>query len=461
MDLLTAFQHHIREQKLLFPSDHLLLAVSGGLDSVVLCELCFRSSYQFSIAHCNFQLRGLESDRDEEFVRSMGARYGVEVFAKKFDTLSYATDNRLSTQEAARELRYQWFAGLANAQWPIQKNTEGGKDTLNKPGTMFLLTAHHADDNAETVLMNFCRGTGLHGLTGIPASTGFIRRPLLLFSKEELANYARENNLTYVEDSSNTSVKYTRNFFRHEVVPLIRKVYPTISSNLEDNIHRFIEIEKLYNLGATQLVKKLCRQKGKELHIPIKQLLGYNNQALVYEIIKEYGFTENQVDEVWKLGFAESGSYLAAPSNRYRIIRHRHWFIIAPAQSDVASNIIIEEGEKYIKYPGGQLAIEIKPLKTADFSNNAITGNFNFKEVKYPLLLRKWKQGDYFYPLGMKKKKKLARFLIDLKLSKTEKENTWVIESDKRIMWVVGLRIDERFKLTSTTGTVLRISPSL
>ena len=461
MDLLTAFQHHIREQKLFSRESKLLLAVSGGLDSVVLCELCHKSSYQFSIAHCNFQLRGLESDRDEEFVKSMGTRYGAEVFSRRIDTEAYAREKKLSIQEAARELRYQWFAELANEQWPDPKKSKRGTSSVRKPEPVYLLTAHHADDNAETVLMNFCRGTGLHGLTGIPASSGFIRRPLLLFSREQLAQYANESLLTYVEDSSNTSTKYTRNFFRHEVIPLIRKAYPTVTSNLQDNIRRFVEIEKLYSMGTNQLLKKLCRQKGKELHIPIKQLLGFNNRALVYEIIKEYGFNENQVEEVWKLGTSDSGSYLVDPSSSYRIIRHRHWFIIAPVQSEVASNIIIEKGEKHISYAGGQLNIEMLPCKSVELPNNAVAGNFNVKEIRYPLLLRKWKPGDYFYPLGMKKKKKLARFLIDLKLSKTEKENTWVIESDKRIMWVVGRRIDERFKLTPTTETMLRISPIL
>lgn len=442
MLLSDKFREHIKQQNLFSAKDKLLIAVSGGVDSVVLCELCKQTGYDFIIAHCNFQLRGEESERDEAFVKELGKKYGVEVLAKHFDTETYASENKLSTQEAARNLRYAWFTELL---------TPGSQ----LPTPNLLLTAHHADDNAETVLMNFFRGTGLHGLTGIPQSINNIRRPLLNFSKEELLEIAKENNLGFVEDSSNQSSKYTRNFFRNEIIPAISKAYPQVKENLQDNINRFKEIDKLYQLMVYELKKKLCKQKSNEIHIPVKQLMAFDNRALLYEIISPYGFTEKQVDELIKLAESNSGKYIQSPEQQYRIIKHRHWFIISSVGAAESENIIIEERDKNILFVGGTLTIET----TLTTSNKLQTTNsiaaLDAKQISFPLLLRKWKTGDYFYPLGMKKKKKLSRFFIDQKLSKTEKEKTWVVESEQRIIWVVGHRIDDRFKVIDQTRNVL------
>jgi tRNA(Ile)-lysidine synthase len=449
MRLLNKFIETIKQQSLFSAKDKLLLAVSGGVDSVVLCELCKQAGYDFTIAHCNFKLREEESERDEQFVRKLGKKHEVEVLVQQFDTNKYATENKLSTQEAARDLRYNWFAELVGSQ-------ESGVKTRN-----LLLTAHHADDNNETVLMNFFRGTGLHGLTGIPASINYVRRPLLDFSKEELVAFAKENKLEFVEDFSNQSSKYTRNFIRNEIIPAISKVYPQVKENLQDNVKRFKNIEKLYQFSVNELKKKLCRQKGNEIHIPVKQLMGYDNTALIYEIISAYGFNEKQVDEVIKLAASDSGKYIQSPDNNYRIIKHRHWFIISPVTATESATIIIEQNDKSINFSLGRLSIETTSNLSFDklriqTSNEAAL--LDAKDIKFPLLLRKWKTGDYFYPLGMKKKKKLNRFLIDQKLSLSDKENVWVIESDQRIIWVVGYRIDERFKITDKTKSIIAIS---
>jgi tRNA(Ile)-lysidine synthase len=473
MNLPGKFKAAVKSNHLFSPNDKLLLAVSGGVDSVVLCELCKQAGYDFMIAHCNFQLRDAESERDEQFVRELGKRYGVETHIKKFDTEQYATQKKLSIQEAAREIRYQWFEELINqlTNQPINQTTNDSIHhspftTHHSPFTIHLLTAHHADDNTETLLMNFFRGTGLHGLTGIPVSNKYIKRPLLSFSKEEILQFASENKLAYVEDSSNQSSKYTRNFFRNELIPAISKVYPQVKENLVDNISRFKEIEKLYRFSVGELKKKLCKAKGNEIHIPVNLLLKYNNRALVYEIISPYGFNEKQVDEVIRLAGSESGKYLQSPENNYRLIKHRHWFIISPVAPQEADNIIIEEGEKEIIFSLGTLRLEETLKSKTQLSEQEAM--LDRKYIQFPLLLRKWKTGDYFYPLGMKKnlpdgrpgKKKINRFLIDNKLSKTAKENTWVIESAQRIIWVVGLRIDERFKVTDKTTGVLLISLS-
>jgi tRNA(Ile)-lysidine synthase len=443
MKLLQQFQQAILSGNLFSAKDRLLLAVSGGIDSVVLCELCRQSGYSFTIAHCNFQLRGEESERDERFVKELGNKYDVKVWIRKFDTEKYATDRKVSMQVAARELRYEWFEYLIT--------TEKTADHI--------LTAHHGDDNAETVLMNFSRGTGLHGLTGIPASSGHIRRPLLEFSRKDIVDFATENKLAFVEDSSNQSSKYTRNLFRNEIIPLIEKVYPQVKENLQDNIRRFTEIEKLYQFATGELIKKLSKKKGNEVHIPVKQLLSYQNRALIFEIITAYGFTERQVDEVLKLAESDSGKYVQSPANNFRIIRHRHWFIISPVQSEESSTIVIDEKDKAVLFSLGNLELSTLPGQLpATFStvSNKIA-SLDAKGLNFPLLLRKWKQGDYFYPLGMKKKKKLSRFFIDQKLSKTEKEKAWVVEMNKKIIWVVGMRIDERYKVTDKTEKILKL----
>jgi tRNA(Ile)-lysidine synthase len=441
MDILDQFIMGIKANGFFSNKDRLLLAVSGGIDSVVLCSLCKRAGYDFSIAHCNFGLRGEESERDERFVRSLAKNYDVPVYVKKFDAEKYATEKKLSVQVAARELRYEWFGELI-------ATGEAGH---------FLLTAHHADDNAETILMNFLRGTGLQGLTGIPAISGSIRRPLLQFSREQLVAYAKENQLEFVEDSSNQSSKYTRNLFRNEIFPLIEKAYPQVKENLGDNIHRFMEIARLYMLTVGELKKKLCRKKGDEVHIPVKQLISFQNKALIFDIISDYGFTEKQVDEVLKLADSKSGRYIQAPESNFRIIRHRHWFIISPGADNDISALVIEEKDRSVLFPNGRLELVSKSANGFIVPASNDIAALSGKEIQFPLLLRKWKQGDYFYPLGMKKKNKIARFLIDHKLSKPQKENVWVIEMNKKIVWVVGMRIDERFKVEDNTSNILQI----
>ena len=469
MSLLSRFQQYIQQHHLFQSKDQLLLAVSGGVDSIVLVDLCHKADYQFTIAHCNFQLRGEESDADETFVRSIEEKYNVEVLVKKFDTEEYAATNKLSIQEAARALRYSWFEELISRQTPssdeLVERASLPRPTGASDGVIIhLLTAHHADDNIETLLMNFFRGTGLHGLTGIPVSNGYIKRPLLSFTKQELLDYATKQGLQFREDSSNQSSKYTRNFFRNEIIPAIEYVYPQVKTNLTDNINRFLEIEQLYKLSTQALIKKLCRTKGNEIHIPVKQLLEFKNKALIYEIIHPYGFSEKQMDEVLKLAESESGKYIDSPAFHYRIIKHRHWFIISPVLSVESATIIIEEKDVEVLFEEGRLSCAKTDASKVELTSTNNIALLDAKRITFPLLLRKWKTGDYFYPLGMKNlpagrqgKKKVARFLIDNKLSKTQKEKVWVLESNKKIIWVVGHRIDDRFKITPATTDLLQI----
>ena len=446
------------------------MAVSGGVDSIVLCELCYRAGFPFEIAHCNFQLREEESERDEAFVSSLGEKYNTKVFIKKFDTKAYAEEHKVTTQVAARELRYKWFDELmalekAQSLFPNESEKKSNKNSSDaqKLNSTFLLTAHHANDSIETLLMNFFKGTGIKGLHGILPKQGKIVRPLLFAKKEELVSFADENNLSFVEDSSNASDKYTRNYFRNQLIPSLQTLYPRVDENLLDNLERFKDIETLY-WQAIQLHKKnLLEYKGDEVHIPVLKLLKTKPlKTILYEIIRDFGFTTNQVKDVLHLLESETGKYIQSAT--HKIIRNRKWIIITPQYSNDVSLVVIDENDREINFEMGKIKIEKQGCADAKISNNNLTATLDSKNIVFPLLLRKWKQGDYFYPLGMQNlpagrhgKKKVSKLLNDLKISLPDKEKIWVIESNKRIIWVVGKRIDDRFKVTNQTKKILKI----
>lgn len=439
MNFLENFKDYIKHRHLFTPKDKLLLAVSGGVDSVVLCELCKKAGYDFAIAHCNFKLRGNDSDRDEQFVQQLAEKYAVPFYVTTFDTNAIAKATKKSIEETARNLRYEWF-----------------EEIRRKNNYVFIATAHHANDNIETVLMNFFRGTGIKGLHGILPRQNKIVRPLLFVKKAELETFAEVNKLAFVTDYTNEQNDFTRNYFRNELIPAIQKVFPAAEENLQNNITRLGEAEQLYIEAINLHKKKLLAIKGNEVHIPVLKLQQTKPlQTVLFEIIKDYGFTSNQTVEVAALLQSASGKYVQ--SSTHRIIRNRKWLIISPNKTDEAANILIEESDKTIAFELGLLQIE-KHSELLTINHQLSTAQLDAAEIRFPLLLRKWKQGDYFYPLGMKKKKKLSRFFIDQKLSLTDKEKVWVLEINKKIVWVIGLRIDDRFKITANTREVLQIN---
>jgi tRNA(Ile)-lysidine synthase len=462
MTLPKSFKEFITEQDLFHTKDKLLLAISGGIDSVVLCELCYQAGFDFVIAHCNFQLRGDESERDENFVRSLAKKYNKEIFVKKFDTENYAAEHKVSIQGAARELRYAWFEEIVNGQSSMvngEKSVENNKNLSSpihhSPFSIHIVTAHHLNDSIETLLMNFFKGTGITGLHGILPKQGKIIRPLLFAKKEELKTFAEENNLKWLEDSSNESDKYSRNFLRHNIIPALTEIYPNLTDNLANNIERFKEIEILYHQSIDQHKKNLLEKKGNEIHIPVlklKKTIPLN--TIVYEIIKDHSFSPHQVDEAINLLESESGKFIQ--SSTHRIIKNRNWIIIAPNDSERSEHIIIESVGRW-PMTGGELHLQVFQTTNYKLQTENNIASLDADKISFPLLLRKWKQGDYFYPLGMHKKKKLARFFIDNKLSKTDKEKIWILESNKKIAWIIGMRIDDRFKITPQTKNVLNI----
>jgi len=454
MDLLQQFKQHIATLGFIEPKQKLLLAVSGGIDSVVLAHLIKQLGFEAEIAHCNFQLRGDESKRDENFVMHLAEQLQFPFHVVQFDTSSYALENKLSTQEAARELRYNWFKTL------MQKDTS----------LRWILTAHHADDNIETLLMHFFKGTGISGLRAIPIKNESVLRPLLAFNRTEIEHYATENNITFVEDRSNATEAYTRNYFRLQLIPALEKVYPSVKENLKNNIDRFRDIELIYKESIDKKIKKLLLKSGNNWRVAVEQLKHLPAQnTLVFELFQPFGFGPKQTPEIIKLLESDSGKYIL--SNTHRILKNRNMLIINAIEADYDTITLIETNNEEIEFPLGKLIVRNEKVSKGKKSSIALSNETlvtqtainnlpNIAQIdaaglKFPLLLRKTKSGDYFYPLGMRKKKKVARFLIDLKLSKLEKENTWVIESDKKIIWIVNHRIDERFKITSSTRNLV------
>jgi len=445
--LFTKFKEFSKKQKLFEPTDTIIVAISGGMDSVVLAHLLISINQPVVLAHCNFQLRGNESLRDEQFVRDFAGKWHLPLFTETFDTEAYAQEHKLSIQVAARQLRYDFFERLK-------------KQLAGQGKKVWIATAHHANDAAETLLMNIFRGTGIDGLRGIPVKNGSIIRPLLFAYRDEVEAYANASGLTWVEDSSNAKEDYARNLVRHSVLPVVEKKYPQVIQNLAGTIEKMREAAAIYHQMVDHRLKKMIVAEGNLQKVPVlKMSKATERNTLIWEWIKNFGFSEGQVGEVVKLFDAANGSYLLSGS--HRLLRNRAWLILSPLREINRAPVIVEF------LPADEIFAETKRLRMGDrevaVKETAIPALpetealFDAGKLVFPLMIRPWKAGDYFYPLGMAKKKKVARFLIDKKLSPDEKENTWVLESDKRIVWIIGLRIDDRFKITSNTREVVKM----
>lgn len=447
--MVEAFKAFIAANNLLKETDRLLIAVSGGVDSVVLVHLCMHLKNPLVLAHCNFNLRGEESDADEQFIRTLAERLQLPLVVKHFDTEKLAESSKSGIQEQARILRYNWFKELTG---PAVHSADA-----TQPVADLILTAHHADDNLETLMMFFFRGTGINGLGGMEPRKENLVRPILFARKKELRQYAASQGIAFREDSSNLSDKYTRNYFRHAVMPVLKDIYPSVETNLIGNIQRFRDAATLYQLQIAAIRKKLLTQQGENHLIPI--LLLEQQPALatvVYELLAPFGFLSSQVPDILSLLDAATGKQVLSPD--FRVIRNRKWLVIAPAAQNLATVIVWEEDALHTSYPFGQLEKALMSIEAgfqAPDSQDLVY--LDAKSITYPLVLRQWKQGDYFYPLGLGKKKKISKFLIDKKLSLAEKDQVFVLESGGRIIWVLGYRIDHRYRLMPGTEQALRL----
>jgi tRNA(Ile)-lysidine synthase len=439
MNLLHQFKQNWLAKKFCLPDGSILVSVSGGIDSMVLADLFLKSGMQFSVAHCNFQLRGEAADQDERFVALWCSLHKIQLHSTRFDTHERSEEWKKGIQETARILRYEWFE-------QIRKENNYAK----------IATAHHANDNAETMLMNLFKGTGISGIHGILPDQNKIIRPLLFAQKQDILFYAAGNNVIHREDASNASDDYLRNALRHNIVPAILELFPNAIQSLNDSIGRFAEAEILYKKAIQSELKKLVEQRGQDFYIPILKLQKCSPIATIcYELIHPYGFSPAQVEQVLNLLLSESGHY--TQSATHRIIRNRDFLVITTLPSQTTDLILVEAVPFTVDTAKYRFSFSIID-KPKEIDTNPDIALIDMKHIEFPLILRKWKTGDYFYPLGMQmKKKKVSKVLINEKVALHEKENTWVVECDKRITWLAGIRLDERFKIKESTEKVLLV----
>ncbi|MBW1294489.1 tRNA lysidine(34) synthetase TilS [Aquimarina litoralis] len=431
------FKDHIKNRLPFLQKKKLLIASSGGLDSMVLTHLCYLNNYEIGIAHCNFKLRGTESDKDEIFVSKVAEELDVPFFVTNFETNSYAKENKLSIQMAARGLRYKWF-----------------EEILINQKYDYVLTAHHKDDNLETFLINLSRGTGIDGLTGIPEINGIYMRPLLPFSRNQIHEFAIKNNIDWREDSSNSDTKYLRNKLRHQVIPELTSINPNFLNNFENTLD-YLKHAQAFIRSQVYLIRKEVFEYGEldTIKIAIHKLQKYNDpKKYLYFLLKEYGFTA--WDDIVKMLNAQSGKQIF--SSTHRLVKNREYLLLCPIVEDVPDRIYhIPEEENMIMIPSGMIHLkEVSDLSNTDFKTIYV----DKETLKYPLIVRKWKEGDYFYPLGMKGKKKLSKYFKDEKLSLLAKERVWLLCSGEDIIWIINYRADNRFKISPKTKQLLKVT---
>ncbi|RZJ27986.1 MAG: tRNA lysidine(34) synthetase TilS [Flavobacterium sp.] len=433
--MLDAFKKHLRSKLPFLQRKKLLLAVSGGVDSMVMAELFRQLGFEFEIAHCNFKLRGDESDGDQKFITDYAEKNNFVVHSTSFDTKKFASDNRLSIQVAARRLRYLWFTEL-----------------LAQNKLDYILTAHHADDNLETFLINFSRGTGIEGLTGIPMVRGNIVRPLLVFSRKEIATYARKQKIKWREDSSNSEENYLRNKIRHKVVPSLKTLNVDFLRCFGETVSHLQQSETMVADAAALVYKQVAIDNDDKVFFKIPELKRLPNfQAYLYRWLSPYGF--HAWDDIHSLIDAENGKKVLAPG--FILLKDHEVLILSRPPQPVDK----KEYSINRKTDPDRLPVALKVCDAPDIGEVANDCIFvDAKKLQFPLKLRTWHEQDYFYPFGMKgKKKTVSKFLRDEKVPVIEKQNTWLLLSDDEVVWVVGRRMDDRFRVSADTEKIINI----
>lgn len=437
--MLEQFRDLIKENRLIRKSDKILLTVSGGIDSIVMLDLFIRSGYNCGIAHCNFGLRGDESDGDEDFVRQLAYEHGIKFHCKRFSTEEYAEEAKISIQMAARKLRYDWFE----------------KVRLSHSYNL-IATAHNQDDVLETFFINLIRGSGIRGLTGIKAKSGKIIRPLLFSPRNQISDYATERELSFREDSSNASEKYTRNKIRHKILPLFENINPGFRNSLMETINKLRDTEEIYTFEVNKRKEEMVEENGDTVYILLDHLKNMpNRRTYLFEFLSEFQFSPRMIKDIDDALRASSGKQFFSSTSR--LVKDRTKLIVTPIENEEYRKFYIEEGTGYI-YDPVHLEFEVFDRPSSfQIPHDRHTACLDYDLLTYPLLIRKWQSGDYFHPLGMKHRKKLSDFLVDKKLSIVEKENLWLILNNEDIVWVINQRIDERYKITERTRKILKI----
>lgn len=434
--MLELFLDSIRRNSLIPEGGKVLIGLSGGIDSVIMMHLFQEAGFSFGIAHCNFQLRGEESEADEKFVRQLAEVNQVPVFVTRFDTIAYCEEKKISVQMGARDLRYTWFEEIAKDQ---------GYDCI--------AIAHNRDDLAETMLLNLIRGTGLKGLTGMKPRNGLIIRPLLFASRKAIQSYAVEKGLSYREDSSNRETKYHRNLIRSEIIPLMEKINPSFTDTLIGESEIFDATWQVYSKEIEILRNELTEREGEILKMSIAKIRSLRiSLHVLYDILTPYGFNLSVVKDIYQS--LETGSGRKFYSEEFILVRDRHFLLIEKENPEKGSEFLVGEDIKELHEPISMQIRRVERDITFELPSDPGTAALDLDLLQFPLKLRHWKEGDFFIPLGMKGKKKLSDFFIDRKIPLLEKQRIWLLTSGEDIVWVMMQQIDERYKVTDQTQRI-------
>lgn len=435
--MLEEFLKYIDGNHLTSKDGRILLAVSGGIDSMVMSHLFIEAGIEAGIAHCNFCLRAEESDKDEELVRRFADNNNMPFYLKRFDTRKFAGINGISVQMAARELRYGWFEQIREAN-----------------NYKCIAVAHNLNDNIETLLINLTRGTGIAGLTGMKPKSNKIIRPLLFATRQKIAEYCTANKIAFREDMSNADVKYTRNKIRHLVIPLLQEINPSVETTLNDTTGKLGEVYDILSDLVNGIRKKVTEQKGDTIIFNINILKSeVQNRSLLFELFRPYGITETTARDLQRIVDGKTGSRVF--TRTHRIIKNRSEIIVSPMVS--CHNILYEISDigSFTDVPEITVADYKEATGRFRISSDPSVASIDAGKLIFPVIVRKWRPGDFFYPLGMTKKKKISDYLIDEKYSLTEKENTLILESGGNIVWIIGKRLDNRYRITEKTKKAL------
>ncbi|WP_127845702.1 tRNA lysidine(34) synthetase TilS [Psychroflexus aestuariivivens] len=434
--MLKDFQNHIDSNFPELKENPFIIAISGGVDSVVLATICHTLNLDFALAHCNFQLRESESTKDEKFVENLAKTFGCPFFLKRFQTEEFANNQKVSIQLAARNLRYNWFENL-----------------IEKENYRFILTAHHLDDQLETFIINLSRSTGLKGLSGIPKKNDYIRRPFLIFSKIEILDFASTQNIAWREDQSNASKKYLRNKIRHQVVSELKKLHPQFLKNFEKTQQKLQQSEDLLEDYTEILFKTLVTNENNRYFIDIQKLKSYQNQeAILYQLLNSFGFTA--WDDIYNLIEAETSKKVY--SKTHILLKDRGYLTLIALETTDKIDFEVNKGQEYLNTSLGEFNFEFTK-NISEISKNI--AYLDAEKLNFPLRLRQLQNGDSFYPLGMHGRKKLSDFLKDEEVNLMDKQNQLLFCDDKQnIIWVVNHRIDERYKVEPQTKNILKIT---
>lgn len=433
--MLQTIRTYIEKNNLLSEDDKVLVGLSGGADSVALLAILVRLKYKCIALHCNFHLRGEESDRDKAFAEKVAADLGIPFYSTDFDTERYATENHLSIEMAARELRYEWF--------------ESKRQELKAQAVVI---AHHKDDSVETLLINMLRGAGIRGMGGIRPRNGYIVRPLLPISREDILDWLAREKYSFVTDSTNLSDIYTRNFIRLRVLPLLEKINPAAKNTIARTAEHLSEVETIY-LEVIKDAKEKVIQENERLFIP--RLLNYPSpQTILYELLKPYGFNRVVAQEIFQSLTKTSGKTFY--SSNYRLIKDRDYLLLTPIVKEELPDSFIISSEEDIHHLPIELSFDEIVLTTEILiQKDRQIAYFDKDKITFPLELRRWREGDWFIPFGMNGKKKLSDYFTDHKFSRFQKEEAWLLCSANDILWIIGERTDNRFRVDSTTKQVL------